>query len=79
MAGGKRCIPRVTLIEARARAKRELDALPERLRRIEPASPRYAVEISEALTRDVEIVRRQHEVSDVSRVFRPSKVRRPGL
>ena len=78
MAGGKRCAPRVTLSEAREHAKREVERLPARLREIEPATPRYVVETSTALARDMETGRRQHEVSDVGRVSHVNRVFRPG-
>jgi nicotinate phosphoribosyltransferase len=62
MAGGQRCAPqRVTLDEARARAKDELNRLPSRLRGLEPATPPYSVDVSPALARDLDAVRRQHE------------------
>ena len=61
MAGGKRRQPRLTLADARANAARELQCLPARLKQIEPANPRYLVETSAALTRDLEAFRRQHE------------------
>lgn len=50
MQGGKRLKPAPTLAEARARSARELERLPEPLRRLEPA-PSYPVEISDALRR----------------------------
>ena len=78
MAGGKRCAQRVTLADARANAKREVERLPVRLREIEPATPRYVVETSTALARDMEAGRRQHEVSDVGRVSHVGRVFRPG-
>jgi len=61
MADGKRCRPRVALADAREHARRELECLPSRLREIEPATPRYMVDTSAALTRDMNAVRRQHE------------------
>jgi nicotinate phosphoribosyltransferase len=62
MAGGERCpAGQVTLNEARARAGAELDRLPARLRGIDPASPPYLVEISEALHHESEVLSRQHE------------------
>lgn len=62
MAEGAR-LPRgrVTLDEARARAKTELDRLPPRLRGIQPASPPYRVDISTALAEDRDRLGRQHE------------------
>ena len=50
MVGGER-LPagRTDLDEARERARRELAALPERIRALEPADPPYPVEVSEAL------------------------------
>lgn len=47
--GGKRVGPLPWLEEARARCARELEALPEPLRHLEPAEPPYPVEPSEAL------------------------------
>jgi nicotinate phosphoribosyltransferase len=62
MTGGQRCVAgRVTLDEARAHAKRELDRLPLRLRGVEPASPPYAVDLSPALAQDRDALRRQRE------------------
>jgi nicotinate phosphoribosyltransferase len=61
MAGGQRCpAGRVTLDQARAHARGEIDGLPPRVRRLEPASPPYAVELSPALTSDREALGRQH-------------------
>jgi nicotinate phosphoribosyltransferase len=50
MQGGKRLKPAPTLAEIRARAARELERLPEPLRRLEPAAS-YPVEVSDALRR----------------------------
>ena len=50
MQGGKRLKPAPTLAEARARAVRDLERLPEPLRRLEPAAS-YPVEVSDALRR----------------------------
>jgi nicotinate phosphoribosyltransferase len=50
MQGGKRLKPAPTLAEIRARAARELERLPESLRRLEPAAS-YPVEVSDALRR----------------------------
>ena len=62
MAGGQRCpAGRVTLDEARAHAKSELDRLPPRVRDREPATPPYVVDLSPALAQDREALRRQHE------------------
>ena len=51
MKGGERC-DRVTLVEARCRAADALEALPQRLREIDPATaqPPYAVSVSQELT-----------------------------
>jgi nicotinate phosphoribosyltransferase len=62
MAHGRRCpAGQVTLDDARDHARSELGRLPARVRLLEPASPPYAVEISEALARDLDTLRRQHE------------------
>jgi nicotinate phosphoribosyltransferase len=62
MARGRRCVEgHVTLDEAHAHTRAELQRLPSRLRRLEPADPSYAVEVSEALARDRDTLRRQHE------------------
>jgi nicotinate phosphoribosyltransferase len=50
MQGGKRLKPASTLAEIRARAARDLERLPEPLRRLEPGAS-YPVEVSEALRR----------------------------
>ena len=50
MQGGKRLKPAPTLAEIRARAARDLERLPEPLRRLEPGAS-YPVEVSEALRR----------------------------
>ncbi len=50
MQGGKRVAPAPTLAEIRARAARDLERLPEPLRRLEPGAS-YPVEVSEALSR----------------------------
>jgi nicotinate phosphoribosyltransferase len=50
MQGGKRLKPAPTLAEMRARAARDLERLPEPLRRLEPGAS-YPVEVSEALRR----------------------------
>jgi nicotinate phosphoribosyltransferase len=50
MQGGKRLKPAPTLAEIRARAARELERLPEPLRRLEPAAS-YPVEVSDGLRR----------------------------
>jgi nicotinate phosphoribosyltransferase len=50
MQGGKRVAPAPTLGEIRARAARDLERLPEPLRRLEPGAS-YPVEVSEALRR----------------------------
>ena len=62
MAGGQRCSEgRVTLDEARAHAKAELERLPSRLLGIEPARPPYRVDLSTALAQDRTALRRQHK------------------
>jgi nicotinate phosphoribosyltransferase len=50
MQGGKRVAPAPLLAEIRARAARDLQRLPEPLRRLEPGAS-YPVEVSEALRR----------------------------
>jgi nicotinate phosphoribosyltransferase len=57
MRGGRR-LPegRVELDAARAEARRGLAAMPERLLRLEPADPPYPVEVSRALSRDMEVL-----------------------
>ncbi len=52
---------RVSLHEARAHAKAELDRLPPRLRGIQPAVPPYRVEISRALGSERDALSRLHE------------------
>lgn len=50
MAGGRLIDPdAVDLESARGRARREIAALPERVRALDPADPPYRVEVSEAL------------------------------
>jgi nicotinate phosphoribosyltransferase len=49
---------RVTLDEARAHARAELDRLPQRLRDIGPANPPYRVELSAALAADRDALQR---------------------
>lgn len=62
MSGGQRCAAgRVTLAEARVHAKGELGRLPPRVRGLEPAGPPYVVDLSPALARDLDALRRQHE------------------
>jgi len=62
MATGRRCAAGpVTLDAARAHAADELGRLPARLLALEPARPPYVVEVSPALTRDSEKLRRAHE------------------
>lgn len=62
MTGGQRCpTGRVTLDEARVRAKAELDRLPLRVRGLDPANPPYVVDLSPALAQDRDTLRRQHE------------------
>jgi nicotinate phosphoribosyltransferase len=50
MRGGKRINPPPSLLEIRSRAERDLERLPESLRRLDP-SARYPVIIGEALHR----------------------------
>ena len=50
MQGGKRLRPAPTLAEVRARVSRDLERLPEPLRRLEPAAS-YPVEVSQTLRR----------------------------
>jgi len=62
MRGGRRVGRLPALVEARERCSRELAALPERLRRLEPADPPYPVEPSAALVALAEACdRRQRE------------------
>jgi nicotinate phosphoribosyltransferase len=59
MAGGERTAAgRVSLAQARARARDEIARLPAAVRGIEPARPGYPVSISERLTRDADAVAR---------------------
>ena len=62
MKGGVR-LPegRVSLDEARARAKAELDRLPPCLRGLETVRPPYRVDISTALAKDRDELRRRYE------------------
>ena len=48
MRDGRRIEPSPTLAESRARAARDVERLPERLRRLEPGAP-YPVQVAEAL------------------------------
>jgi nicotinate phosphoribosyltransferase len=50
MVGGRRLTPQPTLAEIRARASRNLEQLPEPLRRLEPGAS-YPVEVADALKR----------------------------
>lgn len=52
---------RERLDDARARARRELDRLPSRVRGIEPAHPPYNVQISAVLAADRDELGRHHE------------------
>jgi nicotinate phosphoribosyltransferase len=54
---------RVTLDQARARAKAELDRLPQRLRNLDAAMPPYAVEVSAVLAQAGIALRRRYEPS----------------
>jgi nicotinate phosphoribosyltransferase len=68
MAGGQRTAAgRVSLTEARAHAKSELNRLPPPVRALQPACPQYPVEISAALAQDLDRLRRQHELDPVPR------------
>jgi hypothetical protein len=67
---------RVSLAEARANARRELDRLPARVRGLEPALPAYQVEISSGLEANREALRCKYEDSDADR---PPTVDMPGL
>ncbi len=49
MRAGRRCADAPTLEQSRRHCAAQLDALPPRLRRLEPADPPYQVEISAAL------------------------------
>jgi nicotinate phosphoribosyltransferase len=51
---------RVSLNEARAYSRRELDRLPPRLRRLDPARPPYRVDLSEALAAGRDELTRLH-------------------
>jgi len=62
MAGGaRRPEGRVTLDDARARAKTEVVRLPGRLRDLEPANPPYRVDLSATLMQDRDALRRRYE------------------
>jgi nicotinate phosphoribosyltransferase len=50
MRQGRRVAPSPTLAEIRARAARDLERLPEPLRRLEPGAP-YPVQVADALVR----------------------------
>jgi nicotinate phosphoribosyltransferase len=50
MQNGRRLAASPTLAEVRARAARDLDRLPDALRRLEPGSP-YPVRVTDALAR----------------------------
>lgn len=54
MAGGRRLVAREGLDRIAARAEAELDRLPARLRRLEPADPPYRVDLSPGLAAEVE-------------------------
>jgi nicotinate phosphoribosyltransferase len=63
MAEGTRlAASRVTLEQARTRARSEIERLPVRLQGLEPANPPYRVEISEALADDRDELQRQFAV-----------------
>jgi hypothetical protein len=49
MRDGKRVGPAAALEDARERVRSSLVTLPERLRSLEPAEPRYPVEVSPGL------------------------------
>jgi nicotinate phosphoribosyltransferase len=61
MVAGRRVTETPTLDASRAQAQWELSKLPRRVRQLEPATPPYSVEISEALVRDGDKLRRQLE------------------
>jgi nicotinate phosphoribosyltransferase len=61
MVAGRRVTESPTLDASRAHARWELHKLPQRVRRLEPAARPYGVEISEALARDGDELRRQLE------------------
>ncbi|HUK34566.1 MAG TPA: nicotinate phosphoribosyltransferase [Vicinamibacterales bacterium] len=68
MAGGKRSDDaRPTLDESRALAEKELDRLPARLRGVQAARPPYDVQVSTALARDGDMLRREHEHARTAR------------
>jgi nicotinate phosphoribosyltransferase len=68
MAKCRRCPERhVTLDEARAHTRVELQRLPSRLRRLEPAVPPYVIEVSDELARARDALRQQHEPDMVAR------------
>ncbi|HJX22661.1 MAG TPA: hypothetical protein VJ454_16820, partial [Steroidobacteraceae bacterium] len=50
MQGGRRIAPSPSLADIRARAARDLERLPEPLRRLEPGAS-YSVEVSQSLVR----------------------------
>ena len=58
MQSGRRLGPKPTLAEIRARAARELDRLPEPLRRLEPGAS-CPVEVADALVRLADAVDRR--------------------
>jgi nicotinate phosphoribosyltransferase len=61
-AGGNRqAVGRVTLDQARAHARSELDRLPPRLRGLAPAEPPYRVDVSAALAQDRDTLSRRLE------------------
>ena len=62
MKGGER-LPqgRVALSAARARARVEIDCLPARIRRLDPAEPPYEVVVSRELAAAQDALRRRHE------------------
>jgi nicotinate phosphoribosyltransferase len=68
MAGGQRCgAGRVSLDDARAHARRELDRLPPRVRGLEPANPPYVVDLSPGLAQERNAARRRHLSEPVRR------------
>ncbi len=66
MVGGVRLAAgRVMLADARARAARERDRLPRRLRDLAAASPPFAVEVSPALAAALDVAAREHVAEGV--------------
>lgn len=66
MQGGQRMAPWPTLVDIRARAARELERLPESLRRLEPGAS-YSVQVADALVRLATEVDRRLAESETQR------------